>query len=78
MAAILIDVGNTSTTIGRWENDKVVDWVAVKGGIKNPPEVAAALEKLGASECEGALLASVVPSVNPVWTCLQYLAGLPP
>lgn len=77
MAAILIDVGNTSTTIGRWENDRVTDWVAVKGGIKNPPEVADALKKLRASECDGALLASVVPAVNPIWTwMLESVAGI--
>lgn len=67
MAAILIDVGNTSTTIGRWENNKVTEWEAVKGGIKNPSDVAAALDKLRARECEGALLASVVPFVNSTW-----------
>ena len=77
MAAILIDVGNTSTTIGRWENDCVTDSVAVKGGIKNPPDVAVALEKLHASECEGALLASVVPAVNPIWSwMIESVVGI--
>lgn len=77
MAAILIDVGNTSTTIGRWENDCVTDIVAVKGGIKNPPDVAVALEKLRASECEGALLASVVPAVNPIWSwMIESVVGI--
>lgn len=77
MAAILIDVGNTSTTIGRWEANKVTEWVAVKGGIKNPSEVAAALEKLRASECEAAMMASVVPAVNSTWSwMIEKVVGI--
>ncbi|MBO7298283.1 MAG: type III pantothenate kinase [Kiritimatiellae bacterium] len=77
MSAILIDVGNTSTTIGRWENDKVTEIVAVKGGIKDPSKVATALEELRAKECSGAMLASVVPAVNDTWRwMLESVVGI--
>ena len=67
MSCIVIDTGNTSTSIGRWENGEVSCITALKGGIKNPIETEKALRFAGADKADFAILASVVPDVNNLW-----------
>lgn len=70
MACILIDVGNTSTTIGRWEDGKVKDLSIVKGGVKDPLLAEQALILSGVKQCDAAFMASVVPAQNDTWVWL--------
>jgi len=74
---ILVDVGNTSTTIGRWDGAAVTAIGAVQGGIRDPRSVCAALDAAGARNAAHAFLASVVPGVNDEWRwLLRRLYGL--
>lgn len=70
MACIVIDVGNTSTSLGRWEKREVSCFQAINGGIKDPVAVEAALMAAGADRADSAIIASVVPAVNPTWVWL--------
>ena len=76
-ACIVIDVGNTSTSIGRWDGRRVTRLSAVRGGIAHPAEAAAALDRAGAATAGAAILASVVPAANDAWAwLLRRLYGL--
>ncbi len=70
MACIVIDVGNSSTSIGRYEAGRVERVSAVHGGIEDPRLVDRALQRAGAGRAERAVLASVVPSATPRWRWL--------
>ena len=72
MRMVVVDVGNTSTSIGLYENGRVSRVSRVKGGIKEEPErCAKALREAAHGEAVcGAVLGSVVPSVNADWTQL--------
>lgn len=69
-ACMVIDVGNTSTSLGVWENGRVGGVRAINGGVANPAAVEAALVEAGAARATSALLASVVPDVNETWRWL--------
>lgn len=77
-ACVVIDVGNTSTSIGRWDGRRVSAISAVRGGISASPEdVSRALDRAGARTARAAILASVVPAVNAQWSWyLRRLYGL--
>lgn len=66
-ACIVIDVGNTSTSLGCWEAGRVTDIRSLNGGIANPVAVEQALMAAGADRADSAMMASVVPSVNATW-----------
>lgn len=67
---LLVDVGNTSTSFGLWRNGKVSCIHAVRGGITNPRAVRAALHEMKAERAAAAMIASVVPVRDPLWTDL--------
>lgn len=68
---IVIDIGNTSTSIGRYENGLVSAVNAVRGGMASRPEnVDRALQEAGADTATRAVLASVVPNATPHWLWL--------
>ena len=71
MASIVIDTGNTSTSIGRWEDGHVSCITALNGGIKDPVAVEQALIAAGAATADSAILASVVPALNPTWSWMM-------
>ena len=76
---IVVDIGNTSTSIGVFRRGRVGRVSAVKGGIKNLPAVREALIKAGVEKTKQAVIASVVPSVNAAWTrLLQREWGVKP
>ena len=77
-ACIVIDIGNTSTSIGRYETGAVTCIGAVRGGLAARPEnVDRALQAAGADRAARAILASVVPAATPHWTwLLRRLHGL--
>lgn len=67
---LLVDIGNTSTSIGLWRNRRVSRIRAVRGGITDRPAMLAALRAIGADRVRAAFVASVVPVRNCVWTAL--------
>lgn len=68
MRCIVIDVGNTSTGIGLYDNGAVSRVTHIKGGVAGQPELcAAAVRKAARGTVNGAVLGSVVPSVNSAW-----------
>ncbi len=67
MVCVTVDVGNTSTSIGRWENGNVVDVTAVKGGIRMREAAMASLRKAFRGERIPAIAASVVPDADELW-----------
>lgn len=76
-SCLVIDTGNTSTSIGLWENGAVRDIVVLKGGMRDPVEAEAALRKAGAERAACAMLASVVPAMNHLWAwMLKKIFGL--
>jgi type III pantothenate kinase len=79
MRCIVIDVGNTSTGIARYENGRVSHITHINGGIcKRPTACAQALRRAAGSRVDGASLGSVVPRVNAAWRRLvRCVAGVP-
>ena len=67
---VVIDVGNTSTSLGLWNGRRVERIAAVRGGISRPDAISAALDAAGAAEADAAILASVVPGDNERWQWL--------
>ena len=63
-----MDVGNTSTGIGLFDNGKISRVTHLKGGIvKQPDACAEAVRKAARGTVNGAVLGSVVPRVNSAW-----------
>ncbi len=68
MRLVCVDIGNTSATLGLYEDGKVSRVTHIDGGIRKHPETCSDLLRLIASESvEGVSIASVVPAVNPLW-----------
>ena len=68
MRCIVIDVGNTSTGVGLYDNGRVSRVSHLKGGlVKQREACAAAVRKASRGTVNGAVLGSVVPSVNGSW-----------
>lgn len=80
MAVLVIDAGNSSTTLARYDGGRVTRIVPIKGGLRAQPEqCAAAVRRIvaGRRPFDGAMLASVVPAVNAAWIRLvRREAGL--
>ena len=68
MRKITIDIGNTSVSVGCWENGAVSGITAIEGKLNGKTAAFEnALRKAGAAEASAAIMASVVPSENEVW-----------
>ena len=68
MRLLCVDVGNTSTTLGLYEDGAVSRVARIAGGILANPEACSDLMRLIASEyVEGVSIASVVPKANAKW-----------
>jgi len=68
MRCVVMDVGNTSTGIGLFDNGKISRVTHLKGGIvKQPDACAEAVRKAARGTVNGAVLGSVVPRVNSAW-----------
>jgi len=67
---IVIDIGNTSTGLGRYENGIVSKVAHIRGGIAHPRKILQALRAANATTAQRAVIASVVPAVNAQWTRL--------
>jgi type III pantothenate kinase len=71
MRCVVIDVGNTSTGVGLWDSGRVSRVSHIRGGIlKRPDACAAAVRKAAGEAADGAVLGSVVPRVNALWSRL--------
>ena len=71
MRLLCVDVGNTSTTIGLYEDGAVSRVSRVAGGVLANPEACADLARLVAlGGVEGVSIASVVPKANAKWRAL--------
>ena len=79
MRCIVIDVGNTSTGIARFENGRVSHISHINGGIRKRPEACArAIRRAAGGQVDGAVLGSVVPQVNAAWrTLVRRVADVP-
>ena len=79
MRCIVIDVGNTSTGIARYEDGRVSHVAHINGGIRKRPEACArALHRADGGKADGAALGSVVPRTNAAWRRLvRQVAGVP-
>ena len=68
MKVVVIDVGNTSTGIALYCAGKITRVSHIKGGIcKEPQACAEAIRKAAKGMVNGAILGSVVPTVNAAW-----------
>lgn len=79
MRCIVIDVGNTSTGIARYDRGRISHISHLNGGIrKSPTACAQALRRAMGARVDGAVLGSVVPATNPAWQRLvRRVAGVP-
>ena len=80
MRLVCIDVGNTSATLGLYEDGAVSRVTHIDGGARVNPEACADLLRLIASEAvEGVSIASVVPQENARWrTIVRDTLGCTP
>lgn len=69
MPVLVIDVGNSSTTIARYRRGRISRVAAVAGGLRAQPAAcrAALLHAAAGAPPRGAMLASVVPAVDAAW-----------
>lgn len=75
-AILLIDVGNTSTTLGLWRGGRIIKTGRVATTLRKPAQVAAELRRwLGARVVQAAVLSTVVPAVRPLWRKVARTLG---
>ena len=70
MAVLVIDAGNSSTTVACYANGRITRATSISGGIKDDTaRCAAAVRRVveGRRRFDGAMLASVVPAANDAW-----------
>mgnify|MGYP003588145327 CR=1 FL=1 len=73
---VVIDVGNTSTSVGVFSRSRVVRRTALPTAETSPATVGRALRELvGRTPPRGAVLGSVVPSVNRLWARGVHAVG---
>ena len=71
MRCVVIDVGNTSTSLALYDAGRILRFAHVKGGIAhNPRACSEAVQRAARGGVHGAVLGSVVPGTNPLWTGL--------
>ncbi len=71
---LVIDIGNTSTSIGYYRNGRVSGVRRCSSGFKSTEEV---LPLVTAKPVDAVVIASVVPRVNARWKRLIRAAGVP-
>mgnify|MGYP003483276540 CR=1 FL=1 len=68
MRLVCIDIGNTSATLGLYEDGEISRVTHINGGIRKNPEACSDMVRLIAEGgVEGVSIASVVPEVNSKW-----------
>lgn len=71
ISCVVIDIGNTSVAIARWQNGKVTRTAHIDGGIRREPELCEqAVLRAAKGGVNGVCIASVVPQVNARWRTL--------
>lgn len=72
---LVVDIGNSSTAIGLYADGRVARACRLDTHRTTPARVAGLIRRVGRGrKLAGAVLASVVPRVNPIWK--KSLAGL--
>ncbi len=74
MTTLVIDIGNTSTSVGYYRNGKVSGIGRCKSRFKATEEV---VSLITIKSVDAVVIASVVPSVNTRWKKVLKSAGLP-
>ena len=74
MTCLVIDIGNTSTSVGYYRNGKVTGVGRCSSRFKSADE---ALPLITVKPVDGVVIASVVPPVNARWKKVCKVAGLP-
>ena len=74
MTALVIDIGNTSTSVGYYRNGKVSGVGRCTSRFQSPEEV---LPLITVKSVDAVVIASVVPLVNARWKRALQIAGLP-
>ncbi|MBT8042010.1 MAG: type III pantothenate kinase, partial [Pontiella sp.] len=74
MTALVIDIGNTSTSVGYYRNGRVSGTGRCASRFKTPAEV---LPLISIKPVERVVIASVVPALNARWKKACKAAGLP-
>ncbi|MBR5591861.1 MAG: type III pantothenate kinase [Kiritimatiellae bacterium] len=73
MRLVCIDIGNTSATLGLYEDGEISRVTHINGGIRKNPEACSDMVRLIADGgVEGVSIASVVPEVNSKWRHLIH------
>jgi type III pantothenate kinase len=71
MRALVIDVGNTSTGVARWQDGRISRASHIDGGVLRQSALCAeAVRKAAEGGLDAAMLASVVPAANLLWQWL--------
>ncbi len=71
---LVIDIGNTSTSVGYYRNGKVSGVERCDSRFRSPDEI---VPLISTKPADGVVIASVVPPVNAKWKRLIKNAGLP-
>lgn len=67
-AILVVDVGNTSTSLGLYREGRVVRQTRLETARSNATTIPAAVRRLGTRQhWAGAMVATVVPKCGPVW-----------
>ena len=75
---LLVDVGNTSTTLGLWDGARVVKTGRVATSQRDAAVVLAEVRRwLGRRKLADAVLSTVVPAVRPLWRKVCSALGAP-
>lgn len=65
---LLVDVGNTSTTLGLWCRGRIIKTGRVSTALRQPAQVLAEVRRwLGRHLVDDAVLSTVVPATRPLW-----------
>ncbi|MCE9613695.1 MAG: type III pantothenate kinase [Lentisphaerae bacterium] len=79
MNCMVVDVGNTSTSLGLAQGARITRVARLPGKLRDVAAIERAIRRAGdGKRLDGAVLASVVPAVNRVWLgCLKRATGHP-
>lgn len=74
---LLVDVGNTSTTLGLWRGGRIIKTGRVATTLRRPAPVVAELRRwLGRHKIAAAVLSTVVPTARPLWRKVTRALGV--
>ena len=80
MNGIVVDIGNTSTSLALWRGGRIGRVVTLAGKLKDVDAIERAIGRVGKGvRLDGAMLSSVVPRINRMWLrSLARVTGVRP